>query len=432
TFIGAALLSGNNDPTSPIALMGFVLIMIGLILSGPWLIRRIVGVMTRLVNSASLLLAVRRLADNPKAAFRSVSGLVLAVFVGTVFTTMAPAVLAEQKTPKFDALSNVLAAKFYSTGHPECADDDICGEKRSGDGLSAEDSAKLLERLQSYHGIEVFPIYVSSRIFPVPEPKQGDAGNEKAPESIEAPFPGRVPMNTIISCKDLDKLKVLGHCPAGMNAITSHADGLLDNQDRTPEPIVYPYSQAVTDNYTRNSLRAVLVRVNDASSLEKVRTLLARNTGSPSSDVPRTFGEVRQDQLDTATTIQRFVFVAMVLTLLIAGCSLAVSVGGSLVERKRPFTLLRLSGTPVRALYGAVLWESLVPLVAVTTIAALLGFGLSVLMIAALAPAGTPILFPDASYYLTMAAGLLISALVVCATLPLLRRITTPDNARFE
>jgi hypothetical protein len=39
---------------------------------------------------------------------------------------------------------------------------------------------------------------------------------------------------------------------------------------------------------------------------------------------------------------------------------------------------------------------------------------------------------PDLDYYITMLAGLALSALVVLAAMPLLNRITKPDSARFE
>jgi hypothetical protein len=44
------------------------------------------------------------------------------------------------------------------------------------------------------------------------------------------------------------------------------------------------------------------------------------------------------------TIAQRLIDAAVTLTLIVAGCSLAVAVGGGLVDRKRPFTLLRVSG----------------------------------------------------------------------------------------
>jgi hypothetical protein len=39
---------------------------------------------------------------------------------------------------------------------------------------------------------------------------------------------------------------------------------------------------------------------------------------------------------------------------------------------------------------------------------------------------------PDLGYYITMLGGLALSALVVLAAMPLLNRITRPENARFE
>ena len=57
-------------------------------------------------------------------------------------------------------------------------------------------------------------------------------------------------------------------------------------------------------------------------------------------------------------------FVALIL--IVAGCSLAVSAGGGLVERKRPFSLLRLSGALLSTLYKVVLLEVTLPLVGAT------------------------------------------------------------------
>ena len=73
------------------ASVGFVLVMIGLMIAGPWLTAVVLRLFGSRTSSAAGLLASRRLADNPRAAFRAVSGLVLAVFVGSLFSTLAPA-----------------------------------------------------------------------------------------------------------------------------------------------------------------------------------------------------------------------------------------------------------------------------------------------------------------------------------------------------
>jgi hypothetical protein len=120
------------------------------------------------------------------------------------------------------------------------------------------------------------------------------------------------------------------------------------------------------------------------------------------------------------------------LTLLVAGCSLAVAIGGSMVERKRPFSLLRVSGTPVGALYRVVLLEGVLPLAAATVVAAGTAYAIAVLAVGKIAPKGTPTPVLGHVYYLTLGTGLLVSLLVIVVTMPLLGRITGPAQARFE
>ena len=79
-----------------------------------------------------------------------------------------------------------------------------------------------------------------------------------------------------------------------------------------------------------------------------------------------------------------------------------------------------------------VLMEAAVPLVAATLVAAGIAYGTSVLAFLRLAPAGTavPQLGPD--YYALMGIGLAVAFGVITVTLPLLRRMTSPGNVRFE
>jgi predicted lysophospholipase L1 biosynthesis ABC-type transport system permease subunit len=177
---------------------------------------------------------------------------------------------------------------------------------------------------------------------------------------------------------------------------------------------------------------------------EKVRTLLTAYgatvaTGQPDLSAwqmgslePETFGEVAQIRNNDATNAERMILVLLGLTVLIAGCSLAVAVGGSLVERKRQFTLLRVSGTPRSVLTRVVLLESVVPLVTTSVVAAATGLAVAMGLVKAVLPSVTPTTLPGPGYYLTMAGGLAVALLVVLATLPLLNRLTLPERARFE
>jgi hypothetical protein len=107
-------------------------------------------------------------------------------------------------------------------------------------------------------------------------------------------------------------------------------------------------------------------------------------------------------------------------------------VGGSMVERKRPFSLLRLSGTPTAALYKVVLVEALLPLVTATIVAYGTAYGICILTVKKMAPKGTPLPMLGHVYYLIMGTGLIVSLAVILVTLPLLGRMTRPDDARFE
>ena len=62
----------------------FALIIVGLFIAGPWLTMAAARVMARWTSRPGTLIAARRLADDPRAAFRAVSGLVLALFISTV------------------------------------------------------------------------------------------------------------------------------------------------------------------------------------------------------------------------------------------------------------------------------------------------------------------------------------------------------------
>ena len=61
----------------------FFIILVGLFIAGPWLTMAAAVAMARWTSRPATLLAARRIGDDPRAAFRAVSGLVLALFITT-------------------------------------------------------------------------------------------------------------------------------------------------------------------------------------------------------------------------------------------------------------------------------------------------------------------------------------------------------------
>jgi len=211
----------------------------------------------------------------------------------------------------------------------------------------------------------------------------------------------------------------------------SVASGLLFAPGRERGP--HGQNPVAHGNYARLYLQAVLVKADSEATLERVRTYLVTHTPlSAGGSAARTFGEAVQVREGVATTVQRLIDIAVALTLIVAGCSLAVAAGGGVVERKRPFTLLRLSGTPLGTLYRVVMIEAVAPLFAATVIAAGIAYGMSALTVAKLGPAGSPTPVLDHAYYLIMGLGLAGALAVLLSTMPVLSRVSSPNNVRFE
>jgi len=373
---------------------GLLLTMVGLVIAGPWLTRQAARLFGRSARGSSALLASRRLADNPKRAFRAVTGLTLAVFLGTMVGLIVPAVNATEQTPTAGALSDILIGQV---------------------GLPTAVGQRLISGIGAIPGADVYPLYDLS------------SGGE--------------PRMVAVSCADMRAIGGLGQCAPGTRAVQVQDDSIFDdNPIYGDKPIVDSTSPAYTGNLTTLPLQTVLVRVNNPATLERVRTYLAVNTppqvggdkDGSSPTPPRTFGETLQIRTARAALFERLLYAAVALTLIVAGCSLAVAAGGGLVDRKRPFTLLRVGGSPVSVLSRVVLFEAAVPLVAATVVAAAIAYGTSLMAFLRLAPTGTAIPQLGRDYYTIMGIGLVIAFGVITVTLPLLRRMTAPSTVRFE
>src|SRR3984885_11418748 len=112
--------------------------MIGLVIAGPWLTAQTAVLFGRTARGSSGLLASRPLADNPRGAFRSVTGLVLAVFLGTMIGTLVPAINAIQQTPGTGALGNILVGQA---------------------GQSPQAGQQLISGISAITGATVYPLY---------------------------------------------------------------------------------------------------------------------------------------------------------------------------------------------------------------------------------------------------------------------------------
>jgi hypothetical protein len=381
-----------------LAVGSLILVMLGLMIAGPWLSMTSARLLARRPGSAPRLLAARRLADNPRAAFRAVSGLVLAVMIGTALASIVPAAVASEQTPGNGALDDVLRVGFDNP------------KQRPGDvqvGLPPVDAGAVLAAVAGVPGAEAIPLYHPPDTF-------GPAG--------------------IMRCADLARLPVLGTCPAGATTVLLDTGAIYtDNVSALDRALPFPAHPVDVGDPSRLALSDLLVRAGSPAALERVRTALSRYSGIIDPfESPMTFGEVGHVRAELYDEIQRVVTLVAALTMLIAGSSLAVAVAGGLVERKRPFTLLRVSGTATGVLYRTVVLETVLPLLAATVVAAGVGVVLAHPIARALAPGRHAAALPDPGYYLVLGVSLAAALAVIGACLPILGRMTATRNVRFE
>jgi hypothetical protein len=239
---------------------------------------------------------------------------------------------------------------------------------------------------------------------------------------------GPVPAG-LVSCVQLSRTPTLGRCPAGAAAAvvpTQLPLAFISSQAAT----VWPAAAISAQRLQQLPVLSITVGTDgSASAIEGVRTAL--EAAYPGKNLPpTTIGEIRAGLNSTLAGEQQLANVVILTSLPIAGCTLAVSIVAGLNDRKRPFSLLRLTGAPLGTLRRVVALESAVPLLIVAVVSIGAGFLAAQLFLTSqlhysLRP-------PGAGYYLIVLAGLAASLGIVASTLPLLNRLTGPDTARNE
>jgi hypothetical protein len=405
-------------------LPGFLLIMIGLVTAGPWLTMTGARIMARHTSHPSVLIAARRLADDPRGAFRTVSGLVLALFITTVAVASTTTQDAKEDHPAgWASASNVLADDL--AGQPQWAQ----SQQGSRSPLTAPGSARtlapLLARLNRIHGVESVITVRADGKSTLPRALLGGsvAGFPSAwPES------GPVPAG-LVSCAQLARVSGLGRCPAGAAAVSFPKFLDAAPPARSLGRITWPAADVPARQLSGLGLDSINIATDGSqSAVEQARTELENANASPNS--PSTLGEVTAELTTATNAYQHLADVVSLASLAIAGCTLATAVAAGLADRKRPFSLLRLTGARLATLRRVVALEGAVPLLAIAAVSIGVGFGAAAML--AVLQLQHPLVAPGAAYYVLTAAGIVASLGIIAATFPVLRRITGPEVARNE
>ena len=405
---------------------GFLLIMIGLVIAGPWLTMISARIMARRTSRPSTLIAARRLGDDPRGAFRAVSGLVLALFITTVAVAAITTQDAKEDHPVgWVSASNVLVDDL--AGQPLWAQPGIGRRPQLTAPGSTRTLAPLLARLSSIHGVESV---ITVRAGGQPTLPRALLGGSVAGFPSAWQETGPVPAG-LVSCAQLDRVPGLGRCPTGAAAVSFPKFLDAAPPAKSLGKITWPAANIPARQLGGLGLDSIDVATNGSqSAVEQARTELENANPYPGFNAPQTLGQATVELTTATNAYQRLADVVILASLTIAGCTLATAVAAGLADRKRPFSLLRLTGARLATLRRVVALEGAVPLLAIAAISIGVGFGAAAML--AVLQLQHPLVAPGAAYYLLTVAGIVASLGVIAATFPLLRRITGPEVARND
>lgn len=397
-------LSGSETPPMVLGrlLVGsFCLTMLGLLWAGPLLTSWSARLARRGARSAAQVISLGRLAQHPRAAFRAVGGLVVAVYAVTLFAVAITA--AAGTTTPAQGAGYLSTTTLYATAGP--ADPAALGAAAS--------------RLDDVEGVRT--VAVASMEVPRGSGSSGSSGSSQDQEEDPDEDQDAAYTRLVLSVEDA---RALGAADAqsetGWVSVSSRwlADAAAD-----PLPAEAP---------GEGPAPAVLLVGTDggAGALERARTAME------TSDLDLTmYPLTRSDRVEVMAMALENQFAALgyIGILIAAGvstASLAVSTIASLLARRRVLSLLRLVGMPRDVLRRSVAYETLLPVA--TVLALSIGTAVYTAWVLVTGTSSRGIDWPAGSYYVVVGACLALTGAAIAPSARAAGRMVSGGTVRFE
>ncbi|WP_103353905.1 ABC transporter permease [Amycolatopsis sp. CA-128772] len=325
---------------------------------GPWVTSAVGGTFVRIWRRPSALLAGRRLRDDPKGAYRSSAGIVLAVFAGSMALTLLPT---------FESMAGGGRSFSDSVLYVDT-------DGRHAGTIVDQANASLQKYGQSERAVAVGEVYLV----------KGQAPNRYGHRAL------------VMTCADAVKLTRFGltpeNCTGGPAVFGDEALDLaqykladnwegpavavksgtraeavhLPDADLSGTSIIDP--AALPDGFTPKYV-TVVAPTTDANR-EIVRTALAAPAAGEEIGSRDQYLFNQQTELGD---LRRVTVIGLLAAGILAGCSAAVATAGSVMDRRRTFGALMAAGTPVRVLARALRMEAALPALVATIGAGIVG-----------------------------------------------------------
>ena len=364
--------------------ISFLCAMLGLLWAGPVLTWWVARGGRALARSAAQVIGFNRIARHPRAVFRAVAGVVIAVYAMTVFAV---------------AITVAAGTRDITQGNGHLSPSTLEAVPAVSDEGTLESA---VDRLAAVPGVTTVAV---GRI-------SGDSGQE-----------GRVIL-------EADKAETLGapHVESPGGAVSISTRWLYENAAASPSPV------SAEDLATAREQGApiLLVGTDPASpgAVERARTALATSNlelgASPSS--PNSIQSIQASAMENQ--FARLGYIGILIAAGISTVSLGVSTVAALLGRKRVLGLLRLVGMPPATLRSMVSYETVLP--AATALVMSVGLGWLTAWSLVGGVSGRHISWPDGGYWLVLGTCLVLVAVATLVSARYGRRMLASTTVRFE
>lgn len=367
----------SGSAVSLLLIGGFLLIAFGLVIIGPWTTLLLSRLLSRNAGTAESVIAISRIQATPRAMFRSVSGLVIAVLMVTVFAGVAST--ANQATEPPRGAGFAPADTLFATLAP-------------GQAIAATFNA-----LAQTPGV--------SAVIPAYAPATGSG--------------------VLVATPDARRLRFTD-IPSTPYATFDSSAYLSTSSGASPATLTSAEHKPAAGTEI-----AVFVSTDGAqASIERARTVLDKSESTTMAAI------TRSDLADLGTvelvnSLALLAYLGGFFAVAVAGISLAVATAAAILDRKRAFGLMRLAGMPVTSLRRIITLESAVPLASVLIATMALGFLVAWLIVHGLTNNLT-MTWPDPRYWITLAIGFLLAVGAITVAAIGIKKNTAISSTRFE
>jgi len=384
-FCGSAAATRLDGAPQDLVLLGlvggFALTAFGIVHAGPWITKAASQTYRRLARSAAGVVAAGRLSRHPRATFRSVAGVVVAVFIVSMLAGVLSSVarlVAVDDTPGLLRQDTLIAALD-----------------------SPEQAGAMLASLASVAGVREGVVAYRT-------PRDGATTEVMTPADARAVGAIDVPDAPAVTLDLFDML----------------SGGIMSGSTSVKAPQPAPAIAGLAPEY--------VLAVTDGSpaAIERARTAMIA-AGKPSLAPTTRSDFAERGTLEFTQELSALAYIGMAIAIGISALALAVATVAAALDRKRTFGLLRLGGMPVSELRKSVTAEAALPLGATLAASAALGFFVAWVMVGALGD-GATMAWPDARYWWALGGSLAIAALAVTGSFGVVSRSTEVVSTRFE